>query len=176
MALCTMSYKVRSPRKYEESLKIKEYKKELDEYCSKYVIQIISRQRMNSSNMYNVLVAFDNLNKFVEGLISYRGNKILWNEQMMVDEEPLLHILDPDYRNYTSSAQDLVSILEKALLALCDLERETPKIKELTKDYKWPKPLEELVDGRMKLMQTTIDHIHQVLHMIRDPNEKRTLN
>ena len=178
MPICTMSFHINKPKDYESLEKNASYMEEFERFCNDYKLQVLSRQRVCNSKRYNMLVAFDDLNLFVEALIHFRENKILWIPEVMGKGSPTFHIIDPDYQEYEKNVAQLIGLLEKSLTTLCDLKQSSTKVRKAIENSVEQKGLEKLkplLESRFQKTSQTIDHVHMALHMLRTSSDENQI-
>ena len=191
MALATITFKVKKPRVYQEYLQILEDveagKKKAEpfhglyfDWLQKYKLQILSNQRINSTNRFSTLLAFDDLNLFVEAMMYYR--EFLNDPEVLGDPDPKFHIIDPDYKKYEKVVPELLHMLETAIVKLADIQAETSRIRETLKetmkdDKDGMERLLPFIERRGKEIPSLLSYLQTSLHMLKDPpDDQRILN
>ena len=174
-----MSFDIAKPRDYEKLDQDPSYEKALETFCNDYKLQVLSRQRVCNSKRYNLLLAFDDLNLFVESIIAFREHDVLWQTEVMGKGSPTFHVIDPDYQNYEKKIPQLISLLENTLVALCQVQMIKPKksIAEIVnKEPNGIERLQGMLEKRLSMTRDSIDNIHSALHMLRSSDENQILN
>ena len=195
MPIATMNFKVDDPDQYESMLhevsntmcpqkdqKIIEWNQKLEEAQNRFKCKTLSAERVNGSERFQVMVAFDDLNLFIESMMWYREN-MSKHTGYDVDMDIKVNVfMDTDNTGVDKKQKVVMTILDDVCTDMTKFYTETQSIYEIYDRYKGTYPdsmkeeLKSKIEGRKKWVHQMLQKIQMALHSLMLIEEKPTIN